>query len=190
MTNDDFIELILDELVEWDIPGITKSLAQSFVHTCIVCLEKQKHDSGVSLTVYEESRPRTIKLYWEQEINDQIRRTWNDLQEATENGATGLAILLMLKRTQYTVLERSPKGTGFDYWLLDKETVLSSEFVEFRNARLEVSGILNAEKESIIKSRIKDKLSQVAPSDYTNLPALIVVVEFGSPEAHMVWKHE
>jgi hypothetical protein len=136
----------------------------------------------------ENKQPQNVEFIWNQPLTDQIRRTWRDLYEATEYGATGLAILLVIQRTSYTILERSVRGMGFDYWLLDKESAQSSELITQGNARLEISGILRANTESVIQSRIKEKLNQVALD--TTFPTLIIVVEFSRPEVHMVWKHE
>ncbi|MCU0480101.1 MAG: hypothetical protein MUE54_02685 [Anaerolineae bacterium] len=188
MVENDSIQFILDDLVKWDILGITKTLAQNFVDACLICLDNQNHYQPITLNLVENKQPQNVEFIWNQPLTDQIRRTWRDLYEATEYGATGLAILLVIQRTSYTILERSVRGMGFDYWLLDKESAQSSELITQGNARLEISGILRANTESVIQSRIKEKLNQVALD--TTFPTLIIVVEFSRPEVHMVWKHE
>ena len=42
---------------------------------------------------------------------------YRDLQEATEMGACGIAIVIARELIGYSIIERSVKGTGFDYWL-------------------------------------------------------------------------
>lgn len=190
MVQSDLGELLLDELLKWDIPGITQTFAQNCVDACLVCLDNQNHSSGVVLGLYEDSHFQKVNLKWLQSFTIQLQRTWRDLTEATEYGSVGLAILVVLKHTSYTILERSVRGNGFDYWLLDKESAQSTELIEQASARLEISGILNAEKSGIVQNRIKEKLAQTSPSDDTQLPALIIVVEFGHPEVYVVWKHE
>jgi hypothetical protein len=114
-------------------------------------------------------------------VDEQVRRCWNDTQEATEQGASAVALLLIVQLTEYTVVERSKKGTGFDYWLglQDEEDELP-----FQNqARLEVSGILSGTR-SAIMSRVRQKLNQVSVTDGT-WPAFVVVVEFSSPESQI-----
>jgi len=123
------------------------------------------------------------EIVWTGKVTEQIKKTWNDTQEMTEYGASGVAILLILKLTKYTVIERSRKGTGFDYWLGDKNSLLPFQ----SSARLEVSGILKGDN-TIFNSRVKQKLKQTFPTDSTNLPAYVVVVEFGLPKAKMVTK--
>jgi len=117
-----------------------------------------------------------------------MRRSWADLQEATEYGAVAIAILLIVKYTEYTIIERAVKGTGFDYWLLEESLYTEDEIFPLGSARLEVSGIIHAEKETEILARVREKIRQTNVSDDTRLPALIVVVEFSRPAAHMVRK--
>lgn len=104
-----------------------------------------------------------------------MRRCWNDLEFTTEQGAYGVALLIIRAVTDFTVIERSRKGTGFDYWLGYEEDELSFS----TKARLEVSGIRSGDTQSV-KKRVKRKLNQTNISD-GSLPALIVVVEFGTP---------
>lgn len=80
--------------------------------------------------------------------------------------------------TNKVVVERSKKGTGFDYWLGDKDYD-GLPFVGI--SRLEVSGILSGTKNQI-ESRIKEKKGQMTPTDHL-APGFVAVVEFGTPIA-------
>jgi len=78
----------------------------------------------------------------------------------------------------YEVIQRSRKGTGFDYWMGDESAL------PFQNkARLEISGIRKG-GESDIKTRVKQKLKQTNQSD-GKLPAYVIVIEFGRPVAEV-----
>lgn len=110
--------------------------------------------------------------------------TWADLQEATEYGAYGLAIIVALPLTDTRRVERSVKGTGVDYWVGDGT---NQRGIFQRSARLEVSGILKGDKTKIA-ARLKQKLAQTERSEKTGLPAYVAIVEFGSPEAMVVKK--
>jgi hypothetical protein len=118
-------------------------------------------------------------------ITDQALRTWNDLQEATEYGATAIAVLLAKKEIGYAVIERSMKGTGIDYWMGDE-----SDGPPFQSkARLEISGILKVQgNDSAVRravtARVRQKLRQTGPSS-NPLPAYVIVVEFGMPLAEV-----
>ncbi|ETW93058.1 MAG: hypothetical protein ETSY2_52085 [Candidatus Entotheonella gemina] len=107
---------------------------------------------------------------------------WADEQEATEYGACGIAILIILALTDYTVIRRSRKGTGIDYWLGYQDT----DYPFQDAARLEVSGIRRG-NDRVVAARVSQKIRQTKPSDEA-LPAYIVVVEFSRPYARMVKK--
>jgi hypothetical protein len=122
------------------------------------------------------------EISW-QSPDDQARRCWADPEVATEHGAYGVATLLVPEISDLTVVERSKKGAGFDYWLGEKND--GGPLFQGK-ARLEVSGIRTG-SESAVESRVKQKLRQTQPSDGT-LPAIIIVVEFGSPQSVVVRK--
>ena len=107
------------------------------------------------------------------------------MQEATEFGATAVAVLLAKRETGYVVIERAMKGTGIDYWMGD-----DSEGPPFqRKARLEISGILHATGNRgavmrAVAARVRQKLGQTGR--FGNLlPAYVAVVEFGMPLAEV-----
>ena len=146
-----------------------------------VCLESEGHTQGVQLTVRGDVNNR-YSVRWHP-VDDQARRAWGDATEATEYGAAGIAALLTERVLPYTIIERSMKDTGFDYWLGDGASDLPME----RVARLEVSGIRHG-NDSDIRRRVKDKLKQTDRSDSVFLPAYVIVVEFGNPLAEVVEK--
>jgi hypothetical protein len=105
------------------------------------------------------------------------------LQEATEDGACAIAIMLMRKYTRLTVVQRSRKGSGIDYWLGTPVAGGAEEpLVVQHRARLEVSGILKGTPEQIT-GRLRRKQAQARRSQATRLPAYAVVVEFSGPRA-------
>ena len=115
----------------------------------------------------------------------QANRSWADTQEATEYGATALAVLLARAETGHTVVQRSRKGTGIDYWMGEE-----NDGPPFQHkARLEISGILHALGDQgavrrAVAARVSQKVQQVQRSG--TLPAAhVVVVEFGTPLAEM-----
>lgn len=136
-----------------------------------------RHRSGVKLVVKGEHLTQ-FALNWS-ELSDQHLRSLRDLQEATEHGACGLAILIVTEITGKTVVERAAKGLGFDFWLGDKEGELP--FQGF--SRLEISGILNGD-DSDIRARLHEKRQQVAISDGMG-PAYVAIIEFGHPVARI-----
>ena len=123
--------------------------------------------------------PKDLHLAW-RPVDDQQRRCYADMQEATEWGAYAVAILVVKEVTAKVVIQRSKKGTGFDYWLGDDDSD-DDPFVGL--SRLEVSGILTGTT-SQIDSRMKQKKEQIAPTDHV-ASGLVAVVEFGTPIARL-----
>ena len=73
-------------------PGLTPEAGAFLAQAGAVCLESQSHTTGDALTVNGTLGEFIEELDWEP-TDAQARRTWNDLQEATEYGAVGIAIL-------------------------------------------------------------------------------------------------
>lgn len=157
------------------LPAITPNFGMALAEAGGVCLESQGHVQGVQLLV-RGYRNKRYPLAWPP-VTDQARRCWNDPEVATEHGAVGIAVLLAQKEIGYTVIERSQKGTGFDYWMGDE-----SSFLLQKKARLEISGILRGSDR--VKTRVRQKLRQTDPSDGSK-PAYVIVVEFGHPLAEV-----
>ena len=158
-------------------PGLSPVVGASFAEAASVCLGERGHASGCTLVV-DGAVSATIGLAFTA-AGDDAHRSWNDGPVATEHGAYGLAILLVNHFEGYTVVERSRKGTGFDFWLGRDEVAL------FQNkARLEVSGIREG-NESTIAARVKEKCGQLQP-EFKNFPAFVAVVEYSRPLARLV----
>ncbi|HWR17503.1 MAG TPA: hypothetical protein VN577_21930 [Terriglobales bacterium] len=160
------------------MPGLTAANGSVLAEAASVCLEDQSHHTGV-IVVVDGSQADNLTLTWDA-VTDQQRRTYADLQEATEWGACGIGIIAVCKQTGQVVVERSRKGTGFDYWFGEEDDDL------FQNkTRFESSGILNGDG-SVIGTRVKQKLEQVKASSHTGTPAYVSVVEFSGPRARVV----
>lgn len=171
----------LNEIKE-EVPDLTKSWGQEKFDAALICLDYNKHKGSVELKV-EGIRKGDFVISWKNRITLRMRNTWKDLQEATEKGAEGIAILLISHLTNYKIIQRSAKGTGIDYWMSEKDSILPFQ----NSARLEVSGLLK-KNDNDYKQRIKKKKKQTEQSDNTNIPAYIAVVEFESPKATLIKK--
>lgn len=167
--------LDLNELAK-GLPAITPSFGTHLAEAGAVCFESQEHINGVILQVRGEYSAKYSVLW--PTVTDQMLRCLNDPEVATELGAVGVAILLIQRLKGYTVVERSRKGTGFDYWLGNDDNLFQNK------ARLEISGIRCGDQ-SQVTTRVKAKVNQVSPSNNQGLPAYVVVVEFGIPLAEV-----
>ena len=162
------------------MPGLTPSIGAYFAEAAATCLEEQAHSPGVWMKLDGDCDHR-LKVLWLIDGNrNQRMRAWGDPDVATEQGAYGIAALIVATLSEYTILERSRKGTGFDYWLGKKDSVMPL----FQDkARLEVSGMRRGDDRAV-EARVRAKERQVRPSD-ARLPILVAVIEFGSPRTRV-----
>jgi len=175
------MESISTSSLKQGYPGITSALGETFAEAAAVCLEDQNHIPEAPLVIKGHANT-TYNLSWEP-TNDQQKRAWADLQDATEQGAYGIAALLIAQCTDLHVVERSEKGTGFDFWLAKKVAGEDDNpnFLQNRE-RMEVSGILSG-TDAQINARIKEKVAQTSQSDGMGIPAWVAVIEFSLPQS-------
>lgn len=172
--------MVIEDLTTIDIPGMTKAKAAFLSECAVSCLVNQGHTTGVQMICGGEiTQPEPLQ--WTTPFTGQLERGTYDLQETTEHGAEGISVMFAIEHTPYTVVRRSRKKTGVDYWLGMKDDALFHDA-----ARLEVSGILSNKGE--IQTRKKQKLQQTKQSDATALPAYVSIVEFSSPAIEFVKK--
>lgn len=164
------------------MPGLTAACGITLAEAAAICLENRAHKVGVKLRL-DGLKSDAFQLEWSS-VDEQQRRCYNDLQEATERGACGVAILVVKELTGKVVIERSKKGPGFDYWLGETDDDLLFD----GKARLEVSGLLSASSGEIA-TRVKQKKQQIKPSDHL-APGYVAIVEFGEPTAQVEVKSE
>ena len=173
--------LDLDRLSNDFGPGLSSAGGAYIAEAAAVCLDSRGHASGIQLPTQGHFQRAYLLRFGP--VTDQERRTHADLEVATENGAYALSILIIESCTGLSVVERSRKGTGFDYWLGHGN---GSDMPFVDKARLEVSGIREGGPQDIDR-RVSAKLRQVSPSD-GRLSAYIVVVEFSAPVAKVAKK--
>ncbi len=162
-------------------PGWSLTFGATCAAAAAVCLDEQNHPNPVTLQI-DGQYPYEIEIQWNA-VDETTRRFNADPEVATEDGAYGIASLIMPHLTNLTVIERSIKGCGFDFWL---GSIDNLDTLFQRKARLEVSGIRNG-SQSIIQSRVNMKLKQISPSD-TVAPGYICIVEFGTPHSRIIEK--
>ena len=169
--------LTLEDLSK-DFPHVPPECGAVLVQSAVLCLEGQSHKSGALLTV-QGSFHTTFRLRWSMDVTEAMRRYWNDPNETAEQGAYALALLVLRSLASLTVLERSRKGTGFDWWLASEDNLFQPA------ARLEVSGIMRGGARRV-NGRLKERLAQTERSDPSGLTAYVAVVEFGRPTVKVV----
>ncbi|MFA5876014.1 MAG: hypothetical protein WC901_04985 [Candidatus Margulisiibacteriota bacterium] len=174
-------ELSIRSLPRMKINGLTESFRKCLAEAASVCLEEQGHEFGTELNVFGDFE-RNYYLTW-YDVDSQMLNCWMDDEVTTEHGAYGIATLLLECLTEYTVIRRSKKKTGFDFWLGRKGASSSNGFQN--EARLEVSGIRKGST-PMVDTRCRQKRDQMRKSDCLMLTPLVVIVEFGEPCAKVV----
>lgn len=178
------LDLVLEKLHDKQqlIPALIPPLGEMMVQACAICFDDQGHPTGVQMEVIGDESV-TCNVHWQLVVSERMSRSWEDMR-ATEQAACGIAILMITELTEWTPIEISRIGTGFDYWLGSKDEVEAFPFQESK-ARLEISGIRQGTK-SQMEKRVREKFEQTKKSDHLNLPAYVIVVEFSKPQAKMV----
>ena len=160
--------------------GILPSLG-SFMCDCVIYLfASQGHLSGVTLEVETNDGNLDFVVTWEGGLSLEMERTMNDEERATDYGAMGMALLLVMYLTDYQHFTFARRGTGIDFTLyLKRPTVINQP----PDARLEISGIREASRTNTTTTRYKLKVEQVKQSDSMNVPVYIVITEFSTPKS-------
>lgn len=164
------------EIIKDGMPGITPVIGSYLYENCLVCLLKAGHSDGVAMQV-KGLRNEAYNIHWQGGMTDQMARSYQDDVETTEQGAVCLSVLMAKSLTDYTIVERSWRGTGIDYWLGYED----DPFLQ-RAARLEISGIRTESATNTIGVRYEQKSKQTEQSDNEKLPAYISIVEFSTPK--------
>ncbi len=158
--------------------GLSASQIRFYAEAAVVGLEINRHKTGVELRVSGAIEQR-VRLHWLPNQSGVLR----DKNQIAEFGAVAIALVLTTQFTDYQVVEQAVIGTGFDFWLGYKPGHPEFDEDNFLNARLEVSGILSGTNTDA-QIRLRRKLRQVGVSDFLQIPAIIVIVEFSTPFAH------
>ena len=158
--------------------GISPLYGAALGEAAAVCIADASHPNPAAFKV-DGVTEFDANLDWDAP-SQQALNTWNDEEFTTEQGAYGIAALLV-EELGLEVVQRSRKGTGFDYWL----GASGEEPNLFQGlTRLEVSGI-RAGDEAKISRRTRIKLNQTKKSDDLALPAVVAIIEFSSPKARI-----
>jgi hypothetical protein len=158
------------------MPGLTASHSISLGEAAAVCLESQRHQTGVSLHL-EQPVGVAATLHWRSPPQEAFGCHTGD--RATEDGACGVAILLARSLTGQVVLFRSERKESCDYWLGPPDFPRQAGLKGM--SRIEVSGIRQGDI-AIFRRRHREKREQVSKLDHSS-DRYVSIVEFGAPMA-------
>lgn len=164
-----------------DVPALSEPVGGSLIEACMICLEDQDHKSGTQIEITGDFNT-VFSIVWEGNVTPRMLRSWYFEDDATEDAAYGIAVLLMEALTGYTAIERAGKGSGVDFWLGVESDNPDAPFEYL--ALLEVSGIRRGST-AHIEARVRQKRQQVARTG-SDVPVYIVIVEFSGPIARIL----
>lgn len=104
-------------------------------------------------------------------VDEKAHATYADPEEATEEGAEAIAILVARQLLDRIVFRRLPKRTGADYRMRAVQSTGGDDY-----ERLECSGIGDGDESG--PARLREKLTQLA-SHQAHRPGHAVVTRFG-----------
>lgn len=157
---------------------LTKEWGEAICQAAAHCMTENAHASGVELRSDGMGLPN-FKILWAPfKDATKVKATWFDAQVAVEHGAYAIALAAIDIQYGLKVVQRSAKGTGFDFWVKDPA---KTGFLMQGAERVEISGILSGTK-SDVSGRLTEKIRQMDQSASMKLPGHAVVVEFGAPQ--------
>jgi hypothetical protein len=134
---------------------LSRPVAEALALAASVVLERL-HGPGErdAALVHEDDASRAAEIE-RVPVDERDHATYGDMQEATEEGAEGIAISVAQRVLGRVVFRRLPKRTGADYLMRDPRSTEADGY-----ERLECSGI--AEGQETATSRLRSKLDQLA----------------------------
>lgn len=178
------VVLDLDRLHQ-AIPEMTESLVGYICEAAVFCFHHHRHRSGVECQIRNlEEILASASIVWTRQFSDRIARTYGDTDYAVEYAAECIACLTVRELTDYTVIERSQRHDGVDFWLAERDEDDAHSFQ--RAARMESKGITGARYPSDITYPLNKGVEQSKQSDQFRLPAYIIATEFSQPIIYMV----
>ena len=163
-----------------DQHGLSPGWSALFAEAAAVCFSSQDHAGIASIRVYGDEECVVDVIY--DEPGELVVNNHQDENEATENGACAISILLCRLLKGHAVIEQAVQMDGIDYWVGDAEPGRPMA----KKARLEATGIRAGDVKAV-NARFRQKLSTTSKSD-GDLPAIITVVEFSNPMARLETK--
>jgi hypothetical protein len=151
-------------------PGLLSSTAANYLDAARVCLDRH-HTPPIDFTLIDNNQTSQAQIHWIP-TNDRDRNAWANLDDATRDGAYGLALAAIEHLREFVAIRRAEGRTGADYYIMPIDG--DPEDLETWY-RLEISGTHLGTPE--INRRLRQKLTQ-ARFGNSPLPAIAAVVGF------------
>jgi hypothetical protein len=97
------------------LPAISPGFGSGLYDAIVTTMHRAGHPEIVSMLLSGD-QTKQIVLEWEDTFSEQIDRTFKKDSSMIDAAAVGVSCLLAKEETDYTVVERAYKGSGFDYY--------------------------------------------------------------------------
>lgn len=151
--------------------GVTDGPSLAYAEAAAVCLDRH-HAPIAEFRLLDGDAEEVVDATW-MPPDDRIRSAWANRDDATRDGAYGMAIAAVELRRDLFAISRAETRTGADYYLAPAGR-LPDDLEEA--VRLEVSGVDAGDEKAIMK-RLSEKVQQ-ARAGASNLPAIAAIVGF------------
>jgi hypothetical protein len=154
-------------------PGVSPGVALNYAEAARVSLDRH-HTSPCEIDLHDSGTAQVVDAEWT-ECDAALKAAWANKDDATRDGAYGLALAALEETRKLVAVRRAETRTGADYYL--SETPVAPDGFE-GTVRLEVSGTSDGSN-SVINARLAQKLEQTKKGT-SNLPAIASVVGFSA----------
>ncbi len=159
------------------LPSFSQNVSEFYKEAAICALTICGHKKGVQVKIFGVLEEK-IELFWTDDIGEGVAKGWKDEAELVEYGATGIALLLLLNLTDYTIFERSPKGTRADFWV----GKINEDGEEELTGLLEISGMKKETPNNRINARLNKRIKRMEESPFRTIPFYVFIIEFTAPK--------
>lgn len=159
--------------------GLTPEIGGSYAQAAAVCLDRY-HGSPAVLSFSCDDEPGTSSRVMWAAPSARVRGAWANQDDATRDGAYGLALASAEDYLGLVALRRAETRSGVDYYLAPAGADVNQTDGELdleASLRIEVSGMSATNSEAEIQQRLRVKINQ-ARAGASSLPALACVVAF------------
>jgi len=151
-------------------PGLTSSLADSYLEAACVCLDRH-HEPPQDFQLKNQLIEQLARVDWKPP-DERCKKAWANENDATRDGAYACALAAIELSLGMVAVKRAETFTGADYYIAP----INSQIDDLEDClRLEISGTNLDVYE--VRRRLKKKVNQ-AQEGNSNLPALAIVVGF------------
>jgi hypothetical protein len=153
--------------------GVTAAIAANFAEAACVCLDRH-HTPPTQFHLIDNASTDTAAAVWTS-TDQRARNAWANRDDATRDGAYGLALAAIEEMRGLVAVHRAETRTGSDWYVGPPTDAIEDLEKAFR---LEISGT-DEGNQSVISGRLRQKIEQARKGN-SNLPAIAAVVGFAA----------